>query len=139
MHDETISKVMALDRLFPLDQAIKGTYPDNISGLSYGNDQLTIHFLIDDNLAAILNMANTCNTLTLSATKLTINADGIDETVITGAGTDFECLVWQLGVLVAQATIADGSAEVSIGEVGSYLVECRQASGASGFIEIEAV
>lgn len=90
----------------------------------------------DDILAAI----QVHNTLTVQASKLSVIADGIDETVITCNEllTDIECRIFRGDTLSSDTTVNDGSIELSLNEQGIVIVEIKDPNSyTTGYIEIE--
>lgn len=88
--------------------------------------------------AAVQNVIDGHNTLTLSATLSSITADGVQETVITSAGLNsFDYRVWRNGAIVLSGSINDGSLDFSTNEAGVYLVEFIDGTS-TGYKEITA-
>jgi hypothetical protein len=81
--------------------------------------------------------------LAVSATKPTITADSIDETVITCGLNDFDYSIWR-NILdnntPTSGSVTDGTLELSASQAGTYTIrlfdpETKQ----SGYIDIEVV
>lgn len=82
------------------------------------------------------------NTLSVAATKTTIDADAIDETAIECAtiGMVFDYKFWRDGALVASGNITDGTLEYSTNTPGTLLFEVKNpANWETGYIEVIAL
>lgn len=99
-------------------------------------DEATEQHRIDGN-----GLAEAFNSLAINTAKTAIDANGIDETVITcpELGDNFDYTYWRDTILVDSGAIADGNLEFSTNTPGTYLFETREQGGyATGYIEIIA-
>ena len=125
-----------------IDIRAETLYPNNVNGF-FGDGRIhfvdgTIQLLIDD----VVDMVAKHNTLNIFATSLTIEADGIDEIVITcpELPINMDYAIYRDNVVSSQGGITDGSIELSMNEVGKVMVEIRNpANYQTGYIEIEGI
>lgn len=132
---------MVTPYVYQLDRAIRTAVPaGTIAGVSVG-DNLRVHLLIADTSqdATISGVVAGHNTLSPISTQAQIDADGVDEAVISVDGlTVFDYQIWLWGEVIASGTVNDGSLEFSTDTVGVYLVEIFDGDD-TGHIEVEAV
>lgn len=127
-----------------LDYRLRQEVGNSIIGVSTGKYGIIVHLQDDATSEAQTNshtIASGDSVLIVEATKTTIDADGIDETVLTCAslGNDFDYTYWQDGVLVDSGSISDGSLEYSTNTPAVYLFEIREQGGYNtGYVEVMA-
>lgn len=125
-----------------LDTRAKTAYPNNVYGfLGWGMAHLadgSSQALQDD----ILLMIAEHDTLTVETTLNTVPADGISEVVITCPAllTNIDYVIYLDNVMVSSGSVSDGSIELSVNEIGIYIVEVKNPTTyETGYIEIEGV
>lgn len=134
-HHETMGGV----RVQQLDAALRAALGDDISGITVGGGVVTVHYLELGQEATGAAIIEGHGALSPATTQATIDADGVDEAVISVPSLSvFDYKIWLNDEVVASGSIADGSLEFSTDTPGVYLVEIIDGDD-TGYVNVEAV
>ena len=128
-----------------LHRQLNNNIGESFFGVSTKGYETKIHLtdtIVPDDIIIAQQILNEAETLILATSKTTIVANNFDEAIITcdALPADFNYVIYLNGVEDKSGSIADGSLELSIVEVGNYLVEIQQQNSyATGLIEINGI
>jgi hypothetical protein len=123
----------------PLDTALRDALGDDISGISVGGGIVTVHYLELGQEATGAAIIAGHGALSPATTTDIINANGIDESVVTVPSLSvFDYRIWLDGEVVLAGSIADGSLAFSTDTRGVYLIEIIDGDD-TGYVTVVAV